>query len=217
MAATQGGAAAAGTHLPPLVTVTNHVALEPRYLFMCTNSLSTFKNESLFRDPDGDLVYRLTNNSGILLESKELKDGQDRTILRAKKFPLSLAKWTITQPSSDAVLAKTRTVSGMAKYGVEVDVPSAPRSDAKSTISILPDLSNSRVVMIQNNGKHKPDTPMCVATYGENVAMGMISAAVQDWTYHVVLDPGADAALACLLLVCYTDLIEWNAMGAANW
>jgi hypothetical protein len=58
MAATQGGAAAAGTHWPPLVTVTNHVALEPRYLFMCTNSLSTFKNESLFRDPDGDLVYR---------------------------------------------------------------------------------------------------------------------------------------------------------------
>jgi hypothetical protein len=163
------------------------------------------------------------------------------------------------------VFARVNKCGNMCRYGVEVDVPSAPRSDAKSTISILPDLSNSRVVMIQvrsagaapplpgqaqqgeqqgesssqllrsgkglpaakaqavlsfpcllqNNGKHKPDTPMCVATYGENVAMGMISAAVQDWTYHVVLDPGADAALACLLLVCYTgaECSSWGEGG----
>lgn len=45
---------------------------------------------------------------------------------------------------------------------------------------------------------------MCVAQYGENVAIGMISAAVQDWSYHIGLEPGADAALACCLLVIYT-------------
>lgn len=43
----------------------------------------------------------------------------------------------------------------------------------------------------QVNGHGVADTPMCEAAYGANVAMGFISAAVQDWTYHVALDPGA--------------------------
>lgn len=115
-------------------------------------------------------------------------------------------------------------------------------------------------MLAQNNGKKQEDTPMCEAAYGKEVWMGFVSAAVQNWTYHLLLDPGAggltgaqalavwrqgaglrrraalgalaqahaaacthrcclaatlsaDAALVCCLLVIYTDLLEWNALG----
>lgn len=135
-------------------------------------------------------VCRLQNNNGIFRENKVLTDAQGNVVLTAKKFPLSLAKWTICSPSG-TVLAKTRTISGMAKYAVEVDVPSAR---IKPTFTVSPDLSNSQVLMWQNNGKGKEDTTMCTATYGANVALGLVSAAVQDWTYHIVVEPGAGGA-----------------------
>lgn len=206
-----GDEAAAPPPRTPLITCTKHVSQTPQYLYMCTNNTSTFKNESIFKSSDGSLLYRLQNNNGIFRENKVLTDAQGNVVLTAKKFPLSLAKWTICSPSG-TVLAKTRTISGMAKYAVEVDVPSAR---IKPTFTVSPDLSNSQVLMWQNNGKGKEDTTMCTATYGANVALGLVSAAVQDWTYHIVVEPGADAALACCFLIIFTDLLEWNALGGA--
>lgn len=77
-----------------------------------------------------------------------LYDASGNTVLTAKKFPLSLAKWTVTTPSG-RVAAKTRTISGLAKYGVEVDVPGAPRNGSQSTFTIVPELSNSKVIIMQ--------------------------------------------------------------------
>ena len=48
---------------------------------------------------------------------------------------------------------------------------------------------------LQVNDKNVPDTPMCEAAYGSNVVMGLVSAAVNDWSYSLALDPGAGEAV----------------------
>lgn len=178
---------------------------------MCTDNTSMTTNQSLFKYADGSLVFRL-ENSGSLIEKKVLKDAHGTVLLQCKKFPLSMAKWTITDPNGQ-VLAKTRTVSGMVKYGLDVIIPS--RSTSRPTFTVTPDPSLSKAIMWQSNGEGQPDTPLCEAAFGSNVLLGMISAAIQDWTYHISLQPGADAALVACLLVIYTDLLEYNALGGA--
>ena len=133
-------------------------------------------------------LRRLENSNGFF-EKKVLYDGHGNALLTCKKSLLSLAKWSICLPSG-AEVAKTSTIAGMVKYGIEVTLPG--RGGAKFVVT--PDPSLQKVVMWQSNGKGMEDTPLCEAAYASSVVTGMISAAVQDWSYHVALDPGAGAA-----------------------
>ncbi|PSC76327.1 DHH family isoform B [Micractinium conductrix] len=190
------------------------IVREPRQLFMTTNnpSVDASTNECLFHSATGELVFRVQNQNGFFKSSKTVSDGAGRVLLVAKKNPISLAKWSITAPASGAVVAKTRTIAGMVKYGCEVMLPSR---GSGPTFMVMPDASLQRVMMWQVNDKNVPDTPMCEAAYGSNVVMGLVSAAVNDWSYSLALDPGADAALVACMLCIYTDLVTWNALGGA--
>lgn len=50
--------------------------------------------------------------------------------------------------------------------------------------------------MWQQGAKGRPEeeAPLCQATYGDTVALGVISALVQNWSYYIDLAPGAGAA-----------------------
>ncbi|KAL4421984.1 hypothetical protein ABPG77_011007 [Micractinium sp. CCAP 211/92] len=197
----------------PLVAVTANVSPRPEQLFMATNHPSGFasSSESLFYSSEGVLVFRLENNPGLLVDRKTLYDGQGRTLLLCKKTPLSLAKWTIRGPGGE-VLAKTRTVPGLAKYGVEVFVPSTGSS--QPTFLITPDMSLRHVILrqIRGKGKQRQDQLVCDAAFGPTVVMGWMSALSQKWSYLLALEPGADAALTAAVLVIFTDLLQWEAL-----
>ena len=133
---------------------------------------------------------RLENSHGFF-SKKVLYDGHGNVLLTCKKSLLSLAKWSISLPNG-TVVAKTSTISGMVKYAIEVKFPGR---SGKFVVS--PDASLQKVLMWQSNpGKNVEDTPLCEAAYASSVVMGMISAAVQDWSYHVALDPGAGECAA---------------------
>lgn len=53
---------------------------------------------------------------------------------------------------------------GLAKYGIEADVPSAGRQ--QPVFRATPDTSLRQIVMWQLNGKGQPDTPFVDAAYG---------------------------------------------------
>ncbi|KAL4431105.1 hypothetical protein ABPG75_006361 [Micractinium tetrahymenae] len=239
--AAQRAEPAAEAPLPPLVAVTGSVSPNPEQLFMATNNPAAFgsTNESLFYSADGALVFRLENKTGLLVDRKTLYDGQGNVLLRCKKTPLSLAKWTIRGPGEE-VLAKSRTVPGqwgalgawvfrswggiqrmagalrhvhgLAKYGVEVIVPS--RSSSQPTFLITPDMSLRHVILRQVSGKGKArqERLVCDAAFGPTVVMGWMSALSQNWSYLLALEPGADAALMAVLLAIFTDLLQWEAL-----
>jgi uncharacterized membrane protein YagU involved in acid resistance len=128
-------------------------------------------------------------------------------LLTCKKSLLSLAKWSISLPNG-TVVAKTSTISGMVKYAIEVKFPGR---SGKFVVS--PDASLQKVLMWQSNGKQNgkevEDTPLCEAAYASSVVMGMISAAVQDWSYHVALEPGAGASAAAAAVAGLAWLAGW--------
>lgn len=66
---------------------------------------------------------RVVNKEGIFSGSKVLSNAAGTPLLRAKKSPLSRAKWTISCASSGAELCKTKTNPGLAKIAVEAAFP----------------------------------------------------------------------------------------------
>ena len=45
-----------------------------------------------------------------------------------------------------------------------------------------------------------------------NVVLGFVSALMQDTTYHVTLEPGADALLAACLISAADQLMQWDSV-----
>lgn len=195
--------------LPPLVTVTGKVSPKTEQLYMCTNNTGTMSNESLFYSTGGLLMFRLQNKKGVFSESKELTDSQGNVLLTCKKNPISLAKWSIKGPGGTEV-AKTRTVPGMVKYGVEVFVTS---HGSDPVFLLTPDGSLRHCIIRQLDGKGKAQREqlVCDAAFGPSVVMGWMSSLTQNWSYLMELEPGADAALVAAMLVIFTDLLEWEA------
>lgn len=210
MAAAQAAAAVPAAALPSLKTITTKVSPKPEFMFMSTNNTSMGENECLFQSAEGGLMFRLQNSNGVFSGKKVLYDGHGAVLLTCKKNPLSLAKWSISLPDG-SLAAKTSTLAGMVKYGIEATLASHPGCK----FVVAPDPSLQNVMMWQVNAKGVDDTPLCEAAYADNVVSGMVSAAMQDWSYRIALDPGADAALVCVLLGVYTDLITNNALSGA--
>lgn len=66
---------------------------------------------------------RVESKEGVFSGSKTVSDAAGTVLLRAKKSPLSRAKWALTDGRSGGVVCKTRTISGMVKIAVEASFP----------------------------------------------------------------------------------------------
>ena len=161
---------------------------------------------------NGDDAYMI-KCSGVFGAKRVLVDQKTgRTVGIVTKNPLFLGKWAIESPTG-RLLAQTQCISGMAKIGLTLHIPTREK---KATVTMLPsyELNKIEFAVLENPGVITPKnrTPFAMAQYGPNV-VSALQALTKDFTFIVVVAPGADVALALCCMVVFDDLAAWNAVG----